>query len=106
MISNKTITLFLLFTTILLASVQIFASSLVTKEEAIEISRSSGLVRALLEEADLYTLEVHYLNQTKEWLVMWYIHPMDAVSSFRYGVSHRIDGETGEILYEGTSSIR
>jgi len=77
-----------------------------TKEEAIEISRNSELVRSLLEDADWYTLEVHYLNNTQVWHIMWYIHPRDAVSAFRYVVSHIIDDETGEILAEGSMSAR
>lgn len=77
-----------------------------TKEEAIEISRNSELVRSLLEDADRYTLEVHYSNNTRVWLIMWYIHPRDAVSAFSYGVGHTIDDETGEILHEGSVSFR
>lgn len=83
-----------------------------TKQEAIGISRNSKLVRSLLEGADYYTLEVHYLNKTQinkdhgVWCITWYIHPMDAASAFRYVVSHSIDEETGEILDEGWASMR
>lgn len=84
----------------------------VTKEEAIEISRNSKLVRSLLEGADRYTLEVHYLNKTqsgknhRRWHITWYIHPTGAVSAFSYIVSHSIDSKTGEILAEGWASAR
>jgi len=95
-------------------SINIFAArrGLLTREEAIEISRNSKLVQSLLENADRYTLEVHYLNKTQSgkehgiWKIMWYIHPTGAISAFEYGVSHSIDEETGEILDEGWISFR
>jgi len=83
-----------------------------SREEAIEISRNSKLVRSLLEGADRYTLEVRYLNETQVyedrgvWSIMWYIHPIDAPSAFAYVVSHTINEETGEILSEGSASLR
>lgn len=97
-----------------LTSISIFAvqGGSLTKEEAIKISRNSKLVRSLLEGADYYTLEVHYLNRTQVnndrgmWFITWYIHPIGAVSGFAYVVSHSIDEETGEILDEGWSSLR
>lgn len=111
------------FTSINIFAVQGFS---LTREEAIEISRNSKLVRNLLEGADYYTLEVHYLNKTQVneareeypwlqkyypkdrsvWTVSWYIHPEGAVSAFRYGVWHVIDAETGQILHEGSASAR
>ena len=83
-----------------------------TKEEAIEISRNSKLVRSFLEDADRYTLEVHHLNKTQAgmdhgvWDITWYIHPNNAPSAFAYVVSHTIDEETGEILREEAMSLR
>jgi hypothetical protein len=97
-----------------LTSISIFVvrGGSLTREEAIEISRNSKLVRSLLEGADRYTLEVHYLNKTQVyedhgvWSIMWYIHPIDAPSAFAYVVSHTINEETGEILSEGSASLR
>ena len=97
-----------------------------SREEAIEISRNSKLVRSLLEDSDRYTLEVHYMNETQVnktreeqpwlqkfypkdhsvWSVTWYIHPEGAVSAFAHVVSHVIDAETGQILHEGWASMR
>jgi len=109
-------------------SINIFAvqGGSLTREEAIEISRNSGLVREFLENADGYTLEVHHMNRTqidrlieeyprrREWYpddhgvwdVTWYIHPVDAPSAFAYVVTHIIDEETGEITHEGAISAR
>lgn len=87
----------------------IVKGNMLTRKEAIEISRNSELMRSLLEDAERYTLEVHYSKQTENhniWFVMWYIHPEGAVSAFAYCISHIIDGETGEILYEGSASAR
>ena len=104
---EKTLTM-LIISVLMLASATTLAlqEGTLTREEAIEISRNSSLVRALLEETNLYTLEVHYLNQTKVWNVRWYIHPSEAPSAFAYVVNHEIDGQTGEILHEGTASMR
>jgi len=119
-------TLVVLSFTLTLMSTFIVAGNSLTKEEAIEISRNSQLVQSLLEDADRYTLEVHYLNQTQVneareeypwlqefypkdrsvWTVTWYIHPMGATSAFAYVVSHIIDAETGQILHEGWLSAR
>jgi hypothetical protein len=83
-----------------------------TREEAIEISRNTKLVQSFLENADRYTLEVHYLNKTQSdtghgiWTIIWYIHPANAVSAFSYDVIHIIDEETGEILEEGAGASR
>ena len=98
--------------TLTLMSTLIVAGNSLTKEEAIEISRNSKLVQSLLEDADRYTLEVHYQNKTESgkehgiWLITWYIHPTGATSAFAFVISHAIDEETGEILYEGTASAR
>jgi hypothetical protein len=97
-----------------LTSISIFViqRDLLTKEEAIKISKNSELVQSLLENADRYTLEVHYLNKTQNgkdngvWYITWYIHPTGAVSGFSYVVGHSIDGETGQILDEGSASLR
>jgi len=95
-----------------------------TSEEAVEISRNSGLVAELLESAEWYTLEVYHLNQTQidkiieeypyrhtlypeehgVWVIQWYIRPIGARSEF--AVAHVIDEETGEITHEGWFSIR
>ena len=77
-----------------------------TREEAIEIGKNSQLVQSLFKNAEFYTLEVNYENQTDVWHITWYIHPMGAVSAFRYVVGQSIDGETGEILDEGATSAR
>lgn len=89
-------------------NILIVQGNFLTIEEAIEISRNSELVQNFLEDADRYTLEIHYSNQTDHgvWLITWYIHPEDAVSAFAYVVSHTIDAETGEILREGSASMR
>ena len=84
---------------------------LLTKGEAIEISRNSELVQRLLDDADRYTLEVHHQNRTNfwdrgVWHIVWYIHPEKAPSAFAYVASHTIDDRTGEILDEGTASLR
>lgn len=97
-----------------LTSISIFVMQrdLLTKEEAVKISKNSELVQSLLENADRYTLEAYYLNKTQSgrdheiWYITWYIHPTDAVSGFSYVVGHSIDGETGQILDEGAISLR
>jgi hypothetical protein len=100
----------------------------ITREEAIDISRNTKLVRDLMEKADRYTLEIFYLNKTEVnrfradypysgllemypadrdiWVVMWYIHPKGTASSVADGVNHVIDAETGQILHEGMSGLR
>lgn len=88
------------------------AGTPITREEAIEISKNTKTVQSFLETADRYSLEVHYLNRTHNggdsgiWNIVWYIHPLDAPSAFAYIVSHSINEETGELLSEGTASIR
>lgn len=88
------------------------AGTPITKEEAIEISKNTKTVQSFLETADNYFLEVHYLNKTHTekdygiWNIVWYIHPIGAPSAAAYVVSHSINEETGEIMSEGTGSIR
>jgi hypothetical protein len=88
------------------------AGNPLTREEAIERSQNTKIVRGFLETADQYFLEVHYLNKTHTegdygiWNVVWYIHPMGADSGFAYVVTHSISEGTGEILSEGTMSLR
>jgi len=100
----------------------------ITREEAIEISRNTELVQSmwhLIEDADWYTLEADYLNNTRinelkeqnpqffeflpdvhgVWLVEWEIGPS------KWGpatiiVIHYIDEKTGEILHEDGISLR
>jgi hypothetical protein len=80
--------------------------------EAIEISRNTWLVQSFLKNAERYTLEVHYKNETQSgishgiWYITWYIHPVGAPSAFAYFVSHSIDAVTGRILDEGVASLR
>ncbi len=99
-----------------------------TREEAIEISRNSELIRSLwhlVEDADWYTLEAYYLNETRTgelkeqnpeyyeflpddhgvWLVTWEIGPSKSGPATII-VEHYIDEETGEILHEGGISLR
>lgn len=98
----------------------------ITAEEAIEISKNSPTVQEQLQNADRYTIEVHYLNATRVaqlkegrlelrlspdyefvpdghdvWYVVWYIHPKGAASAVAVVIGHYIDEETGEILHEG-----
>jgi len=92
----------------------------ITREEAIEISRNTKLVRSRLEEADRYSFEIRHFNQTQiekiieqypdrrawypkdhgAWDITWYFHPRGAVSAVARVVSHTIDDETGQILFE------
>lgn len=80
----------------------------VTQEEAIEISRNSGVVPSLLSDAEWYTLEVHYLNRTEGnvWHIAWYIRPKGAPSAYCVCVVHSIDEETGWILEESLCAFR
>ena len=120
-ISDKHVTFFLLLGILLFASYQtLMVSSTITKEEAIEISRSSPTMQEYIEKAtDYFLSEAEYLNVTmvksmKEqnierygslpddhgvWEIVWgmFLKP--------YGIDftslwHYIDGETGEILLE------
>lgn len=100
--------------------------SIKSEEEAIEISKNSPTVQEQLQNADRYTVEVHYLNVTRiaelkegrlelglspgyeflptdhgAWHVVWYIHPKGAASAVAVVIGHYIDEETGEILHEG-----
>jgi len=84
---------------------------LVTREEAIEISRNSELVRSLLKDSDHHMLEVHYRNMTGVsdhgmWHIAWYIHGIGDPSASANVVVHEIDEVTGEILSEGTAGLR
>jgi len=120
------VTLVVLSFALTVINMLVFQGFSLTKEEAIEISRSTRLVQDWLAEADRYGLEVFYLNSTQVnkareefpglremypenrsiWVVTWYIHPKDAVSSFAYVAGHVIDEETGQIFYEGSASAR
>ena len=91
-----------------------------SREEAIEISRNTELVQKRMEEADRYTFEIRHFNQTQiekiveqypyrrewypedhgAWDITWYFHPEGAASAVARVVSHTIDDETGEILFE------
>lgn len=90
----------------------VFHGVSLTKEEAIEISRNSDIVRSLIANADHYMFEVHYTNGTQAnenhtvWLITWYIYPIGAVSAVRAVVSHSIDDVTGAVLDEELSAIR
>lgn len=84
---------------------------LLTREEAIEISRNSELVQNQLKRSDRHTLEAHYKNMTRVsdhgmWRITWYIHMIGAPSISDIIVVHEIDEVTGEILVEGTADLR
>jgi len=82
-----------------------------TREEAIEISRNSKLVQSLLEGADWYTVQARHLNKTQNgkdheiWHVTWHINPQ-GLGGVDYLVTHDIDEETGETLYEACLGLR
>jgi len=97
-----------------------------TKEEAIEISRDSDTVRSRLEGSDNYSVEVHYMNSTEVnnarerfpsdreiypenrsiWTVTWSIHAKGTHTGALAIISHVVDAETGQILYEGLMGTR
>ena len=102
---------------------------LITREEAIEISRRTELVQSAIEDADYYGLvegDTFYLNQTQVnkareespwlrkyypkdssvWIVTWHFHPKGAPSAAGLIVCHIIDAETGQILHEGQLGLR
>jgi len=109
-----------------IASTLILTGFSMTKDEAIEISRNSNLVRNWLKDADHYFVDAFYMNSTEVnkaldefpglrdvypgnrsiWVVTWDIHPAGAPSAFYYCGNHVIDDETGRILFEGTASLR
>ena len=131
--SKKTLIALLLCIVALFSAVAAYAYLLnqrgsITREEAIEISRNTELVQGLwhlVEDADWYTVEADYLNETcinelKEqnpqyyeflpgdhcaWHVEW------EIASSKWGagiiiIHHFIDAETGEILHEDGISLR
>lgn len=120
------IILIVLLFAVTLMNMLVMQGSSLTREEAIEISRNSRVVGDLLKDAEYYTLIVRYMNSTQVnkareefpslnesypenrsiWLVTWYIRPKDAVSSFSYIVSHVIEEDMGQIIYEGLASER
>ena len=78
---------------------------LLTREEAIEISRNSELVQRLLEDSDKHYVRADYMNMTGVsdhgiWYISWLIHPTGAGSATGTVVTHRIDEVTWEILKE------
>lgn len=84
---------------------------LLTREEAIEISRNSESVRSLLEDSDKHYARVHYLNMTGisdhgMWQITWYIHEIGAPSAVGFLLTQHIDEVTGEILKEGRLDLR
>lgn len=84
---------------------------LVTREEAIEISRNSESVRSLLEDSDKHYFRVHYMNMTGisdhgMWYINWLIHLIGTGSAAGVVVTHHIDEVTGEILKEGRLELR
>jgi hypothetical protein len=103
------ITVVILFVFVLTES--FVGSSSLTKDEAIKISRSSPLVQKSFENADRYTLEVHYQNASSPkshgvWDITWYIHVKGDPSGVAIGVSQSIDEENGQILSEGSLILR
>jgi len=78
---------------------------LLTREEAIEISRNSELVQSLLEDSDKHYVRAHYMNMTGIsdhgiWYISWLIHSIGTGSATGTVVTHRIDEVTWEILKE------
>lgn len=87
------------------------SGSSLTKEEAIQISRTSPLVQESFENSDHYDIEVHHINASAPeghgaWDIMWHIHVRGYPSGAAIGVGQRIDEETGEILREGSLMYR
>lgn len=107
--------------------VLVLSDNALSRDEAVELSKNSELVGTLMQNADRYTSEVHYLDKTRVnraregmpwlqqcypkdrsvWTITWYIHPKEgAPGAYADVVSHVIDAETGEILHEGTFAAR
>lgn len=115
-----------LFIILLSGSTLILPASSLTRDEAVEVSRNSPLIRDWLARADVYTVEAFHMNSSEAdrarqefpalgeeypenrsiWVVVWNFHPVGAVSGFLLCANHVIDDETGRIVFESTMSLR
>jgi hypothetical protein len=95
-----------------------------SEEDALEISKNSTTIQEMLPNAGWYKVNrIEYVNVTRVcelkegndswyyeflpddhgvWKVHWFIHPRDGPSATFFSITHWIDEETGEILYEDT----
>jgi len=90
------------------AGTLVLHGSMLTREDAIEISRNRNLqlIPGLPERAEMYRLEkMDYDNQTGAWQLVWHIRLVGSPSAARIIITHVIDAGTGKILHEYTLGL-